>query len=224
MKLENITSDESEQSWTRLINRAHAFIKSYTEGLDASHDHAHIMRVVALAQKIHAAEISSSMPHPHYSLTRVKLAAMLHDVGDRKYGMGAEMSMQPVARLLTDWGASAELAAAVQAIVTAVSFSKERADPALVANTLSEYPELAIVQDADRLDALGAVGVARAFVYGAVKGDGRGLEGTMHHFDEKLLGLEALMKTCEGRRLAAARTERLRVFKAWWQDEAGEVS
>lgn len=92
---------------------------------------------------------------------------------------------------------------------------------------LRQYPEIAIVQDADRLDALGAVGIGRAFTFGGAKGVHgmrvKGMQSTVDHFEEKLEKLEGLMKTGEGRRLAAERTERVRAFRRWWEEEGGGV-
>lgn len=84
---------------------------------------------------------------------------------------------------------------------------------------IKEYPELAVVQDADRLDAIGAVGIGRAFAFGGAKG--RTLGSTMEHFDDKLLKLEGMMKTDIGRRLAKERTERMALMKQWWEMETG---
>lgn len=75
------------------------------------------------------------------------------------------------------------------------------------------------MQDADRLDALGAVGIGRAFAYGGARG--RGLSETVAHFEDKLARLEGMMKTGEGRRLARARGERVMVFRGWVEDEMG---
>lgn len=76
------------------------------------------------------------------------------------------------------------------------------------------------MQDADRLDALGAVGIGRAFTFGGAKG-GERMEKTMNHFVEKLERLQELMKTGEGRRIAKERTRRLVLFREWWEEECG---
>ncbi len=76
---------------------------------------------------------------------------------------------------------------------------------------------VAIVQDADRLDAIGAVGIARTFAFGGAKD--RPMEDTIQHFDDKLLRLESMMKTETGKVLARERTEKLQRFKEWWGEE-----
>lgn len=101
-----------------------------------------------------------------------------------------------------------------------MSYSKEIKDPERVRRLIGEHPELAVVQDADRLDAIGAVGLGRMFTFGGAK-TGRPMGESMEHLDEKLLLLEGMMKTVEGRRLARERTQRLRTFKEWWGEEAG---
>lgn len=113
------------------------------------------------------------------------------------------------------------LAEAVQTVCSGVSYSSEAADPERVAALVREVPEVGVVQDADRLDAIGAVGVARTFAFGGARG--RALEDTVAHFDEKLLRLEGMMKTEEGRRLARERTRRVRLVREWWSEETGEV-
>ena len=106
--------------------------------------------------------------------------------------------------------------------MSAVSYSAEIKNPSLTKQTLEAHPELAIVQDADRLDAIGAVGIGRTFTYGGAKGS-REMDDTIDHFTEKLEKLEEMMKTEEGRRMAVARTKRLRMFRGWWEEEVGLV-
>lgn len=108
---------------------------------------------------------------------------------------------------------------AICAICKATSYTFEISNPETATATLAAHPELGIIQDADRLDALGAIGLARAFTYGGARVIHRGLEGTMAHLDEKLLKLEGMMKTQEGKRLAKVRTERLKMFQDWWEEE-----
>ncbi|KAI1819441.1 hydrolase [Xylaria intraflava] len=197
-----------------LIAKVTDYVKAYMVNYDASHDFTHIRRVVHLARQIQAST-------PGTSRDVVVLAALLHDVGDKKYLKPGEDGSRLVHDLLVSLGASAALANKVQAICLGVSYSGEVKDPARVAALIKEYPELAVVQDADRLDAIGAVGIGRTFAYGGARG--RPLEETMTHFDEKLLLLEGLIKTDVGRKLAKERTERLRLMRQWWVDETDGV-
>lgn len=209
-----------------LIARTTAAVKEYMSQphFDASHDFSHVQRVLALADHILEVE-HKTKPHTSFDSTIVKITALLHDIGDRKYPAPLDSSesthkKKPLAeRMMLDLDYPPALTAMTQIIITCVSFSTERSDPQLVQDTLRKHPELAIVQDADRLDALGAVGIARAFAYGGAKQKHRGLDGTMLHLDEKLLKLEDMMKTQEGKRLARIRMKRLQKFKEWWEDE-----
>jgi uncharacterized protein len=106
----------------------------------------------------------------------------------------------------------------VQKIATHVSYSSEIKDPELVQTIIADIPELAIVQDADRLDSIGAIGIGRVFTYGGAKS--RGMDNSLAHFDEKLLKIEALMKTPSGKALARERTARLKTFREWWAQES----
>lgn len=190
---------------------------------DGSHDYAHIERVLGLARSIAG---SPAKAGPSYNPTVVTLAALLHDVGDKKYLKPGQDSTTLVQHVLLDLGASAALAEKIQTIVTAVSYSGEMKDPARVRAVIEQFPELAVVQDADRLDAIGAVGIGRTFTFGGAMGGaaagkarGRGMEETIEHFTDKLEKLEGLMKTQAGREMARVRTERLRLFREWWDDE-----
>jgi uncharacterized protein len=114
----------------------------------------------------------------------------------------------------------AKLAEDIQKICSGVSYTSETRDPAKMASLIEEFPELAVVQDADRLDAIGAVGIGRMFTFGGAKTD-RSMGETMMHVDDKLLKLEGMMKTRVGKEVAKRRAERLRLFKMWWHEESG---
>ncbi|KAI4118345.1 MAG: hypothetical protein LQ338_007422 [Usnochroma carphineum] len=209
-----------------LIERTTVAVKAYMSQphFDSSHDFAHVQRVVALAEHILEVERSSDRITV-CDATSVKLAALLHDVDDRKYAVPSDRSsvtdkkISGAKQMLLDQGCPSLLAASIQTIIESISYTTECRDPQLVQDTLESHPELAIVQDADRLDALGAVGIGRTFTYGGAKAKQRGLDGTLLHFDEKLLKLESMMKTEEGKRLARTRTDRLRQFQGWWKAE-----
>ncbi|KAK1139937.1 hypothetical protein N8T08_011014 [Aspergillus melleus] len=229
---------------------------------DPSHNPAHVHRVVSLARSILRAE-QSLHPETRYSAEVVDLAALLHDVGDRKYldqvreiisasssttsssassgagdgdGNGAEKvevdADTLVLQTLLSHGASRELAMRVQTIVSHVSYTKEKKDPEAVRKLIEDDGdvELAIVQDADRLDALGAVGIGRCFTFlGAQgrkfvpKGGAWEMENSIEHFQEKLETLEGMMKTQTGREMAKVRTQRLVEFRGWWEEEMALV-
>ena len=187
---------------------------------DASHDYAHILRVYNLATKIQAQE-QSLHPDVYYDTNLIALASLLHDVGDRKYLSEGEDGSSMVESILLDFDAPTSLAKEVQDIVSHVSYSTEVKDPSKTQKMITQHPELAVVQDADRLDAMGAVGIGRCFAYTAARGKGS-LQEAVVHFQEKLERLELMMKTRTGREMAVERTERLRVFRGWWDEEVRE--
>ncbi|PTB67682.1 hypothetical protein BBK36DRAFT_1168061 [Trichoderma citrinoviride] len=193
-----------------LVAKVTDYIKVYMSNYDPSHDYSHIKRVVHLAQAI-----QPSVPNTNRDI--VTLAALLHDVGDRKYLKPGEDGLRMVYTTLLSLGASEELAQKIQAICLGVSYTSEMKDLARVRELIKEHPELAVVQDADRLDAIGAVGIGRAFTFGGAKG--RALDDSIGHFDQKLLKLEGFMKTDVGREMARERTERMRLMQEWWRQE-----
>lgn len=195
-----------------LITRVSNHVKDYMAHYDASHDFHHIQRVVRLAQHIQSHT-------PNTSPEVVTLCALLHDVGDRKYVKAEEDASRLIYTFLVSIDVPAELAEKIQTICLGVSYSSETKDPGKVLALIKEYPELAVVQDADRLDAIGAVGIGRAFTFGGAKN--RSLGSSMDHFEEKLLKIEGMMKTDVGRELAKERTRRMRLMKQWWESETG---
>lgn len=211
-----------------LIPKVTAFVEKYMSKYDGSHDFNHIKRVVGLAHLIYKEINSQREADPTHGggeeldLHVITLAALLHDVGDKKYLEPGQDGNTLVLATLLGFGAPEDLAVKVQRIVLGVSYSSEVKDPAQVTAMIAKYPELAVVQDADRLDAIGAVGIGRTFTFGGAKG-ARNMGETIEHFEEKLEKLEAMMKTAPGRRLARERTKRLKTFKSWWEEEQREA-
>lgn len=182
---------------------------------DASHDARHVWRVRALALEI--ARQESKRSGTEVDFWAVELAAMLHDLQDHKYVDVKEMSEGIVREILLyrhqcDW----QLVNRVEQIVEHVSYSKEK--------KLREEGkwkdlgiDLACVQDADRLDAIGAVGIARCFTFGGSRG--RSLEEGIDHFHEKLLLVKDLMKTETGKMMAIERHRIIQQFVDQFQHE-----
>jgi uncharacterized protein len=193
-----------------LIERTAAHVRE-TLSADSAHDWSHVERVWENARAIAATE-------PGADREVVELAALLHDIADWKYHDG-DLNAGPVATRawLNQNGAAASLCDQVAEIVARVSFKG--------AGVPDDMPTLEgqIVQDADRLDAIGAIGIARAFAFGGHRGRPiydrdelavhhdsaaayfASTSSTVSHFHEKLLLLVDRMHTAGGRRLAEGR-------------------
>lgn len=212
-----------------LIPKVTAFVEKYMSKYDGSHDFNHIRRVVGLAHLIYT-EINKSREHAplfdedesDLDLHVITLGALLHDVGDKKYLQPGQDANTLVLATLLGFGAPEDLAIKVQRIVLGVSYSTECKDPGQTRALIEKYPELAVVQDADRLDAIGAIGIGRTFTFGGAKG-AKEMAETIQHFEDKLVKLESMMKTMPGMRMARERTERLKTFKSWWEEEQKEA-
>ena len=194
-----------------LVRRAAESVRKAMAGEGSGHDWWHIRRVWRLAERIARTE-------PKADRTVVALGALLHDLGDWKFhGGDEEAAPREAGRLLSRLGASKEVILRVQAVCREVSYKG-----AGVADRPTSL-ETRIVQDADRLDAIGAIGIARTFAYGGSKGRSIYEPGekpvlhrtfaaykksrghTINHFHEKLLLLKDRLHTREARRLAKNR-------------------
>ncbi|KAJ4289618.1 hypothetical protein N0V90_010947 [Kalmusia sp. IMI 367209] len=204
-----------------LFRSINGFVHDYmsTPGHDNSHDYHHILRVVSNTNRILDAELKAE-PTATYDVSAIFLAALLHDVGDHKYAKAGEDVENQISKILLERGADETLARKVQTIVKHVGYSNEVKNPQSVLDVLGRYPELAIVQDADRLDAIGAVGVGRCFAYGGAKSQAKPMSIAIDHFEEKLYKLGDMMKTQAGRDLAASRKKILEDFAAQFNEEA----
>ncbi|KZM28836.1 uncharacterized protein EKO05_0008535 [Ascochyta rabiei] len=201
-----------------LFTAINAYVHTYMSQYDNSHDYQHILRVVSNANRILQDELSTN-PSTSYDTTSLFLAALLHDVGDHKYAKPDEDTSTKIHTILLAHGAEASLAAKVQTIVHHVSYTNEVRNPESVTAVLAQHPELAIVQDADRLDAIGAVGIGRCFSFGAARFPDQPMGRAIDHFEEKLYKLEDMMKTASGKQMARRRTDVLRGFAREWREE-----
>ena len=203
------------------------FIKGIFSGDSSGHDYYHTMRVYKMAAKIAKQE--------NADVKTVQLAALLHDVDDIKLSPDSYAAKKNAVDFMTANKTDERTIEAVCKIIDEVSFAG--AD-SVVPDTI----EGKCVQDADRLDAMGAIGIARAFAYGGSRGRkiydpeikpkmGMNKEEyrnnqdstSINHFYEKLLLLKDMMNTTEGKRLAEHRLvvmqEFLNEFMAEWEGE-----
>lgn len=187
----------------RTIEDARAYASAFFARDASGHDAWHTMRVHNLAVRIAHEEGARE--------DVVALAALLHDVDDAKLSPDTAEDLANARAFMRQHGVADDDAQAVLAAIREVSFSKNGgATPSSL--------ESACVRDADRLDAIGAIGVARAFAYGGAHG--RALHDpsdadtttTIQHFYDKLLLLEDMMATDAGHRVAHHRDAYLRGF------------
>ncbi|MGY5845875.1 HD domain-containing protein [Salegentibacter sp. HM20] len=194
----------------RVISNCIEFVKNKLQNAEGGHDWFHIERVYKTAKTIASGENCNTFI--------VELGALLHDIADYKFHNGDEHKGPKMAsEFLFSEGVSEEIIDQVVKIIENISFKG--------GNFEQKYHsiELQIVQDADRLDALGAIGIARTFNYGGFKGRAlydpaikpnlnmskeeykNSTAPTINHFYEKLLLLKDLMNTRTGKKLAEDR-------------------
>ncbi|KPI39489.1 uncharacterized protein AB675_5263 [Cyphellophora attinorum] len=195
------------------VRHIYDFVEQFFQNpqFDASHDFRHVRRVTRTAIEIFEAERTAN---PDLDLYTIILGALLHDVEDKKYAQ----SKDAIKLALLEVGMPEAEASRLQRLVEGVSYSSEIKDSEKVRLLIAEIPELAVVQDADRLDAIGAIGIARCFTFGGAK-DTRSLEESVEHFHDKLFKLEGMMKTETGKVWAAERTRVLHDFVDCWNRE-----
>lgn len=198
-------SDTFREPMLNLVDRTQLIVAERLRDQQAGHGMDHVLRVLAMSRTIQG-EVGGDR-------VVVELAALLHDVGDAKFHGGQERSAEFSREILNSLQAPASLIDHVAAIVDNISFRK-----GTDANTLTL--EGKIVQDADRIDALGAIGIVRTIEYGAVVGqpfyrhhDGADDPKTgVGHFHEKLFKLCGLLNTEPARRMAHQREQFMRTF------------
>lgn len=185
-----------------LLRQTERFVCGAMWANDPAHDPSHIYRVVGLTRKLLAF-------YPQANAFRTELLALLHDMQDDK--LAAQTQTASLADFLSSVGAEKEDIAFVLSAIPYISYRKY---PRLPEGTPIE---IRIVQDADRLDAMGAVGIARTFAFGGAKG--RPLSESIAHFEEKLLLLYDLLSTPEAKELAKPRLALLQDFYSQYKEE-----
>ena len=190
----------------KIIDAATEYIRQlFAENADG-HGLEHALRVYRTAMLIAETE-------PGADQQIVALGALLHDADDHK--LFHTENNANARRFLEAQGVERETADRICGAINAVSFSQNR-------GKRPETLEGRIIQDADRLDAIGAVGIARTFAYGGKHG--RTPEGSIGHFHEKLLLLRDLMNTEKAKELAEERHAFMEQFLREWDKETGNIS
>lgn len=209
------------------IKQIENFVQTKLQQEHSGHGFDHIQRVVRNAQLI-------SRQIPKADLQLVEMAALLHDVIDEKVVADVSQAQQAVRDFLTTILVPVETQTAIFAIINQMSFVKN------IEHVQVLSLEGQIVQDADRLDAIGAIGIGRTFMYGGAHAgvaydpaiepraeltaeNYREPTTVINHFYEKLFKLAETMNTTVARKIAVQRTTFMRAFVAEylaeWQGE-----
>lgn len=209
---------------TDIISKTITFVKEKLKNAEGGHDWFHIERVYKNSLLLANDEVCNE--------NVVKLAALLHDIADSKFNGGDEAVGPEIARtFLESEGVEVEIINHVIKIIENISYKGGNFEKDFFSI------ELDIVQDADRLDAIGAIGIARAFNYGGFKNRAmydpkiapnlkmtkeeykNSNAPTFNHFYEKLLLLKDKMNTASGKAIAAERHRFMETFMAQFYAE-----
>ena len=185
-----------------IICKAIEYVKTLFSGNSDGHDANHTLRVYKNVQLL-----LESYPEADSFIS--SLSALLHDVDDHK--LFKTQNNDNARNFLQENGLSEELIENICEIINSVSFSKNK-------GKTPRTIEGQIVQDADRLDAIGAIGIARTFAYGGRAG--RSLEDSIQHFYDKLLLLKDEMNTEAALKIAIMRHEYMDNFLKEYCDES----
>lgn len=183
-----------------IIKKAIDYVENIFDGNSDGHGADHSLRVYNNALNIRKAYECKAL--------YVDLGALLHDVDDHK--LFNNKNNENARKFLIENDFDSEAIEDIIEIINSVSFTKNK-------GTKPKTLEASIVQDADRIDAIGAIGVARTFMYSGK--NVRGIEDSLKHFDEKLLLLKDMMNTDEAKKLAEKRDSFMKEFLSEINDE-----
>lgn len=212
-----------------IIQQTIDFVKKTLAGAEAGHDWFHIERVYKTALTINESAQADTLI--------VSLAALLHDIADSKFNNGdEEIGPRIAAEFMESLNLAPEIILHVKQIILNMSYKASLGTVTFHSN------ELEVVQDADRLDAIGAIGIARAFTYGGFKNrvlydpaippvENMSKEAyknttapTINHFYEKLLLLKDLMRTEKGKAMAQQRHDfMLQYLEQFYKEWEGKL-
>ena len=196
------------------VSKALGYVKEKLENEFSGHDYFHTLRVYNMATRIAECEGAD--------LETVQLAALLHDVDDRKVSPTTCENLDNAVSFLRGIGKDEEYSGRILTVIREISFGDNDSAPSTL--------EGKCVQDADRLDAIGAIGIGRAFAFGGSRGRlmhhpdaeprlnmtkeeyRRSESTTVNHFYEKLFLLKERMNTATAVRIAEARDEYMHQF------------
>ena len=219
-----------------IIKKTIEFVKKSLSRNDASHDYSHIQRVHALADNIAKQENCSQAEQEI-----VSLSSLLHDIADWKYSGSETAGVETARNFLQNLSYPEKDIEKICWVIQRVSFHDEIGRTQCEIEEMKNDKVLCIVQDADRCDAIGAIGIARCLTYGGAKGhslyehdridnivreiskeeymDPSKKSTTIDHFYEKLLLLKDKMKTDGGRKIAEGRHEFMKEYLKQFRDE-----
>lgn len=208
-----------DHSWFVAVNTA---IRNYSSTLDASHDYQHVRRVVANAHLLLAKEKKKHKWARNIDPVVVWVACMTLHIGIEQYDYNGDTDDQAamVDDFLKRYGCPLPVRRQASYFATHVFFELEMANLRETAEFTAEYPAFRIIQDADRLDALGAVGVGRLLVCGE-----EGTRGGIMAIEEQLAMYPDLMKTETGRKIVEERYAWMaKEFLGTWKAETDTSS
>lgn len=211
-----------------ILEKTIDYVKQELHGIESGHDWFHIQRVLTNTNMLLEFEEGDPLV--------CQLAALLHDIADSKFSGNEEIGPLKAKAFLESMNINAESIEHVTSIIRNMSFSSSFSMPTF------DSPEYRIVQDADRLDAIGAIGIARAFNYGGYKNREiynpeiqvqeintsedykSNADPTINHFYVKLLKLKDKMNTNTARNIAEKRHAFMQAFlDQFYQEWSGKA-